>query len=318
MAKPQLEDGFTRIAHEIIEVTASAGFSGQEHDFLLILWRFTFGWRTTWATWNNSAWAEGMGVTKHRVSKIKNKLLEKKVIRIKDDQIRFNKDWKKWSCPIGQQDRCPQRLQLFPSKTTGVVTQDYKRKRKPKKKKGLKGGKDKKDRKIYSSTSDEMLLAEYLFKKITNVFRDRERKEPKVPDFQEWAKHFDYMIRLDGIPREEIRAMVQVVTEDKFWQTNILSPKKLRAQWEQLTLKLGDKMKDSVHVVRDQEYFNSMVEKIYDMGAGQGWSGQVIIDKIGSMVDNMRRHNNEAEAIMLQDALDNYLQKEIADGKTKT
>lgn len=242
MAKPQLEDGFTRIAHEILEVTASAGFSGQELSFLLILWRFTFGWRTTWASWSNKAWAEGMGVSKQAVNKVKLNLLNRKVIILNKKGIRFNKDWQKWGKPIGLLQRNPIRLLLYPNRVTQVTPQGYKKKKKPKEIKDSKGGKDKKDRKIYKAHSKEFALSEYLYEKVTKMFTDKGLDNPTEWNHATEAAYMDRLMRLKKQSPEQIREVIDGIVKDEFWQTIHFSPRKFYEKWDTLVLKFGVRM----------------------------------------------------------------------------
>ncbi len=160
MAKPQLEDGFTRIAHEIIEVLIPMDFTAQEYKFILLLIRYTFGWRTTWVEWSNKAWSIGLGIDKQRINKLKNRLLKRKVIIFKLNKIRLNKNYSEWRSPQGLpcspqrlQLSSPQRLQAYSSGTTTVVVSDYQKPEKRRKKKDLDTPKDSKDSKdIYSES----------------------------------------------------------------------------------------------------------------------------------------------------------------------
>lgn len=56
----------------------------------------------------------------------------------------------------------------------------------------------------------------------------------KEPDLKKWAEEFERLHELDKRSWEEIRAMVLWVSEDKFWPTVILSPKKLREKWDSM------------------------------------------------------------------------------------
>jgi DNA-binding Lrp family transcriptional regulator len=90
------------------------------------------------------------------------------------------------------------------------------------------------DKYFYVENSDEFRLASLLLARIL----DR-RNSFKRPNLQTWAKHIDYMIRLDGRDPEEIERVVRWSQLDPFWQCNILSTKKLREQYDQLALKMG-------------------------------------------------------------------------------
>lgn len=106
------------------------------------------------------------------------------------------------------------------------------------------------ENKTFLSDSIEIRLAELLLEKILS-------RNPnfKKPDLQAWAKDIDRMIRLDNRTPEDIRRVIEWCQADTFWQNNILSPGKLRKQFDQLALKMGNPVPDphedtrSVHAV---------------------------------------------------------------------
>jgi predicted phage replisome organizer len=68
----------------------------------------------------------------------------------------------------------------------------------------------------------------------------------KKPILRAWAKSIDLMIRVDKRSVGDIRSVIQWSQKDSFWQTNILSTKKLRDKYDQLAIKMksvqrGDK-----------------------------------------------------------------------------
>ena len=94
--------------------------------------------------------------------------------------------------------------------------------------------------KTFSSDSIEIRLSELLLEKILS-------RNPnfKRPDLQSWAKGVDSMIRLDKRTPEDIRRIIEWCQDDTFWQNNILSITKLRKQFDQLCLKMGEVKKPS-------------------------------------------------------------------------
>ena len=60
----------------------------------------------------------------------------------------------------------------------------------------------------------------------------------KEPNFQVWAKQIDLMIRVDNRSVFDIQGVIQWSQKDSFWQANILSTKKLREKYDQLTMKM--------------------------------------------------------------------------------
>ncbi len=97
-------------------------------------------------------------------------------------------------------------------------------------------GKGKEGRKTFCSDSVELLLAEFFLQLLDE--RNYPWSKKGKPDPQKWATGFDLIIRIDGREPDEIREVLVWCQRNDFWQDNILSPKKLREQWEQLVLKM--------------------------------------------------------------------------------
>lgn len=93
--------------------------------------------------------------------------------------------------------------------------------------------KNDKKKKAFIETSNEFQLSKLLLDLILK--RDLNHKKP---DLQEWSKHIDYLIRIDGREPERIKKVINWCQQDDFWMNNILSTKKLRKQFNQLNLKL--------------------------------------------------------------------------------
>jgi hypothetical protein len=56
----------------------------------------------------------------------------------------------------------------------------------------------------------------------------------KEPNILAWSKQIDKIHRIDGYDYEEIRSMILFAQKHYFWWRNILSPDKLRKQWDRL------------------------------------------------------------------------------------
>jgi phage replication O-like protein O len=130
----------------------------------------------------------------------------------------------------------------------------------------------------FSPNSVEFGLSKFLFSSI-------QKNEPKVkePDFHLWARHIDYMLRLDGRSQNEIKAVIQYCQSDPFWRSNILSTEKLREKFSQLLLKMPQNAKPKQKIYVDVPLydddggaplwallgFNSVDEfgKFYELGA---------------------------------------------------
>ena len=71
----------------------------------------------------------------------------------------------------------------------------------------------------------------------------KNKPDHKKPNFQVWAKEFDLMIRVDKRDPAKIEGVFIWCQQDDFEKTNVLSPKKLRARFDQLEMKSKTKKK---------------------------------------------------------------------------
>lgn len=96
MASPQLENGFTRIANETLEQLSSVQMSGTEWQFVMCLFRKTYGFNKSedWIT--GSQIVAMTGLKKERVSEAKKRLMGRKIVTEKRNKISFNKDYEQW------------------------------------------------------------------------------------------------------------------------------------------------------------------------------------------------------------------------------
>lgn len=78
----------------------------------------------------------------------------------------------------------------------------------------------------------EMTVSKYILKKITEV-----NPGFKTPNLQSWCKDVDLILRLDGRDKDELREVIDWTYKDDFWRNVILSPAKLRKQYDQLNTK---------------------------------------------------------------------------------
>lgn len=69
MASPQLENGYTRIANEILEATAKFQFNGAQLRLLIFLWRKTYGFQKKADNISLSQWEEGTGLNRRTVQR---------------------------------------------------------------------------------------------------------------------------------------------------------------------------------------------------------------------------------------------------------
>ena len=69
----------------------------------------------------------------------------------------------------------------------------------------------------------------------------------KPPNFDTWGNDVRLMVERDKRTHREICELFLWANNDSFWQSNILSPAKLREKWNQLIIKRGTPQKGAVH-----------------------------------------------------------------------
>lgn len=96
MASPQKENGFTPIAHEILEHLMCVRMSGAEWQYAVCIFRKTYGFqkKEDWVT--NTQVMEMTGLCKERVSEAKTRLIKRNIVTENRNKISFQKDWEKW------------------------------------------------------------------------------------------------------------------------------------------------------------------------------------------------------------------------------
>lgn len=103
MAKPQLENGYTPIANELLEAIYKTEFTATELKIILLVARCTYGFSRKEYTLSLSYIARGIGVSKRYVSSSVSKLIEDNVLRIVKEHtdtqsriIKINKNYETW------------------------------------------------------------------------------------------------------------------------------------------------------------------------------------------------------------------------------
>jgi len=102
-----------------------------------------------------------------------------------------------------------------------------------------------KNGRIYSPTSEEVRLSELLHSLIS-----QNNPTFKPPSIKKWSSTMDKILRLDKRDWRECEDVIRWCQQDEFWHTNILSPEKLRKQYDQLLIK----MKKPNHLSKTEKY----------------------------------------------------------------
>jgi len=96
VAKPELEDGFTPIANEILEKLARMPLAPNQWRVLLCIIRKTYGFHKKVDYIANFQIGDATGLCKAVVSRCLKELNDRQLITRKGKYIGFQKDWEKW------------------------------------------------------------------------------------------------------------------------------------------------------------------------------------------------------------------------------
>lgn len=91
----------------------------------------------------------------------------------------------------------------------------------------------------YDTDNQNYKCALYLKEKIEVVYPDM--YQSKTPNLQSWANDIRLLHEQDKHTYKEIKAVIDWVNQDNFWVSNILSPKKLRKQFNTLIAQMRRK-----------------------------------------------------------------------------
>lgn len=106
-----------------------------------------------------------------------------------------------------------------------------------------------------SPSADAEILCDHFLSKI------KERSPNfREPNMKIWVSVMDKLIRLDKRGFNEIKELIDWVSQDPFWSTNCLSPSKLREKFDQLILKMNSNQ-DKARAQRNRTYALQLKEK---------------------------------------------------------
>lgn len=95
MASPQVEDGYTRIANELLEAIYKSDLSGAEFRVLLCIIRKTYGFHSKSTSMKQSEIVNRTGLHKSTISRVIGVLMARNIVKV-NGAVGINKDWEKW------------------------------------------------------------------------------------------------------------------------------------------------------------------------------------------------------------------------------
>lgn len=254
-----LSNGYTRIANEIQKLKPRLRMSGREWQCLeAVIW-LTYGWNKKQDRVTNTVISELTGLSDSHVSDAIKLLAARGIIFSHKHGVMktvgINTELSAWIL-----DK-PKTGKLFPK--TGITfpesektfpetvdTQDYNKNNiKRSSSRNSEESRDVKTQEFLSrhpeaadgiytpagkswGTADDLKAARWIFDKALTV-----NASLSEPNWVEWANTIRLMRLQDKRTHYEICELFKWANEDDFWQENILSPSKLRKQWDSLTTK---------------------------------------------------------------------------------
>jgi phage replication O-like protein O len=209
MAAPQTENGYTKIANEILEALAQIRIPGETRQVLDVIFRKTYGFNKKEDKIPLSQFSLATGMKKPTCSRAINKALSMNLIIKKENGFmpiyRFNKDYNSWK-PLSKKRTLSKKI---PSKEI-------------------------KEKRNISPQILELsnLLAEKIL--INNPKHTRLSNGKREETVIRWSAAIDKLHRLDNQTIEDIQTVIKWSQGDSFWKNNILSGDKLREKWDQL------------------------------------------------------------------------------------
>jgi phage replication O-like protein O len=100
VANPQLENGYTKIANEIIENLARINLSPYENRLLMAIIRMTYGWGKKTDFVSISQLGKLTKLDRRNISRTKLRLLHRKLIKQTDSKLSFNKNYDEWTSSL--------------------------------------------------------------------------------------------------------------------------------------------------------------------------------------------------------------------------
>lgn len=119
MSGPQLEDGFTQVAHEILDAICQFNFNGAQFRIIIKIWRLTYGYKRKDHDFAIPYLQKRTRLSESTVKRELSALIKAKVLLVTKEatkttarRLAFNKHYEQWYIPKGG-DSVSKQLELF-------------------------------------------------------------------------------------------------------------------------------------------------------------------------------------------------------------
>lgn len=104
MANPQTDNGFTRIANEILESVYSRKFAANQLSILMVIWRYTYGFQRKSHEFSLMFLSDATGIERKSIKRSLDSLINSKVLIVVKEAgftsarvLEFNKNYTQWA-----------------------------------------------------------------------------------------------------------------------------------------------------------------------------------------------------------------------------
>jgi phage replication O-like protein O len=254
-----LSNGYTKVANEIQKLKPRLRLSGREWQcFEAVIW-LTYGWNKKQDRVTNTVIAELTGLDDTHVSNSLKALAERKIIFSQKQGgmklVGVNTELSAWILDKPETvrklpktvKRLPKTEKLLPE----TVATQYKNKNSNKNTSSENSGESsdtplktlpavRPEAAVHSpkgdkwGTADDLKAAEWIFGKVQSIAPTAQQ-----PNWPAWANDIRLMRGALEVTHHDICETFRWANVDHFWQTNILSPAKLRAKWQTLKAQMS-------------------------------------------------------------------------------
>ncbi|WP_343552139.1 replication protein [Pantoea sp.] len=254
-----LSNGYTKVANEIQKLKPRLRLSGREWQcFEAVIW-LTYGWNKKQDRVTNTVIADLTGLSDTHVSDAIKSLAERKIIFSQKQGmmkiVGVNTEISAWILDKPETGRrFPKTGKSFPKagKTfPETVATQYKNKNSIKNTTSENSNESpdspskqppvlRPDAAIQSpkgdkwGTADDLKAAEWMFCKVVIVAPTAQQ-----PNFPAWSNDIRLMRNALNVSHHEICELFKWANADHFWQTNVMSPAKLREKWDTLKAQMN-------------------------------------------------------------------------------
>lgn len=254
-----LEDGYTRIANELLEAVMLAGMTQHQLLVFMAVMRKTYGFNKKVDWVSNEQLSQLTGMLPHKCSAAKSALVKRNILTQEGRLTGINKELNEWKNePYPKKVNLPESgKKCLPESGNGsypnrVTTKDTITKDKKDIKHTSENSGESSDERLKSlpvvrpeaavhspkgdkwGTADDLLAAQWLFSRIQVITPTAQQ-----PNWPAWANDIRLMRDSLKVSHREICEVFTWANGNQFWQTNILSPSKLRKQWPTLKAQMS-------------------------------------------------------------------------------